>query len=57
MVSCTEQGFPLEREHTGDVPSSLAQLHSTLGTTTSLDLDNIHTTILLIRPILLPRRL
>jgi hypothetical protein len=27
------------------------------GTTTSLELDNIHTTILLIRPILLPRRL
>jgi hypothetical protein len=33
------------------------KLGTTLGTTTSLDLDNIHTTILLIRPILLSKRI
>jgi hypothetical protein len=56
MVSSIEQSFPVEREPTGDVPSSLARQHLTLGTRTSLDLNNIHTTTLLIRLILVPRR-
>ena len=56
MVSSIEQSFHVEREPTGDVPSSLARQHLTLGTTTSLDLNNIHTTTLLIRLILVPRR-